>query len=520
VLTDLVQALPLGIVAIMGMVLLMVDVFALEGEDRRYLGFMSVAGMLASLAAIYMLWGQDPVNAGVTTATFGQMMVLGRFELLVCALLLLIGICVSLMCIDHAESAGFTSGELYALINFAVFGMMVMVTATNAVTLFIGLETMSIAIYVLAAIKRKSPFAVEAGLKYFILGAFATGFLLFGLAYVYGETGQFEYAAITAALHGREPSAYLAIAMFMLVAAFGFKIALVPFHMWTPDVYEGAPPPIGALMAAGVKTAAVIAMARLFVMAFPASALGWIGPDLFDALAILAVLTMTVGNLIALHQRNVKRMLGYSAIAHAGYLLIGIMAAHIVAGPQNAAWGSGMSAVLFYLFVYALANLGAFAVIGMLSRGDDEDVTLDSHISGLAQSHPIAAVVLAIAMLSLAGVPPTAGFFGKFVLFREALGVDTDRFLWLVIIAMLNSVVSVYYYLRVIVHAYMRDATRQIQAVRGTALAIAFVITALGSLQAGIFPARYMKMADQAAQEFIPVAQEVHTDAPEIADAK
>ncbi len=335
-------------------------------------------------------------------------------------------------------------------------------------------------------------------MKYFILGAFATGFLLFGMAYVYGETAAFEYGAIAAALHQGEPSAYLAIAVFMIVAAFGFKIALVPFHMWTPDVYEGAPPPIAALMAAGVKTAAVIAMARLFVAAMPATALGWIGPDLFDALAILAVLTMTVGNLIALHQRNVKRMLGYSAIAHAGYLLIGVMAAHI---------GANLSPVLFYLFVYALANLAAFAVIGMLTRGADEDITLDTHISGLAQSHPIAALVLAIGMLSLAGIPPTAGFFGKLVLFREALDVDSERFLWLVIVAMLNSVVSVYYYLRVVVHAYMHDATRPSRAIRGAAVAAAFAITALGTLQAGVFPNRYLKMADEAAQTVTPPAE-------------
>ncbi|MFT7621954.1 MAG: NADH-quinone oxidoreductase subunit N, partial [Myxococcota bacterium] len=403
-LQDLFHTLPLGIPALMGCFVLLTDAFAQtpEGEstDSRYLGYVSAVGFFAVIACVYLLW--DAEWAGFSTATFGQMMVLGRFELATCALLALIGGCVSLMCVEHAYEHGFDHGELYALINFAVFGMMVLVCATNAVTLFVGLEIMSIAIYCLAAIKRTSGFAAEAALKYFILGAFASGFLLMGLAYVYGETGSFEYGAILASLYrAGEPSTYTAIALFMIVAAFGFKIALVPFHMWTPDVYEGSPPPIAGLMATGVKTAAVISMARIFVMVFPSGVLGWLGTDLFDALAILAVVTMTVANLTALHQRNIKRMLGYSSVAHAGYLLIGILAAHVGAGPGSEGWGAGLGAILFYLFVYALANLAVFAVIGAISRDGDDDITLDK-LAGLATSHPVAALVLAIGMLSLA----------------------------------------------------------------------------------------------------------------------
>ena len=504
-LQDLIATLPIGIVAIMGCIVLLVDAFD-ETDESRHLAYLTVAGFVVALIAIYLLWGRG--WEGFHTTTFGTMMVMGKFELACCALLSLVGICVALMAADQAEAEGYASGELYALIQFAVFGMMILACSTNLVTLFVGLEVMSISVYILAGIKRSSAFSAEASMKYFVLGAFATGLLLYGLAFLYGETGAFEYWEIFIAL-GRagEPSAFMAIALFMIVAAFAFKIALVPFHMWTPDVYEGAPPAITALMATGVKTAAVIAMARLFVIAMPPAALGWMGKNLFDVLAVLAVLTMTVGNLVALRQKNIKRMLAYSSVAHAGYLLIGIMAAHVAAGPESGTWGNAMGAILFYLFVYALANLAAFAVIGMYTK-DDEDVTLDT-VAGMATAHPLGALVLAIGMFSLAGVPPTAGFFGKFALFREALVANSDAFLWLVIVAVLNSVVSVYYYLRVVVYAYMREARRERTLVRGTSLGLALLITAVGTIQVGIFPGRYLKAVDEAALQFVPVAEQV-----------
>ena len=519
-LQDLLATLPLGIPALIGCLVLMLDVFnPPDDEDhlynppddnKRYLGWITVAGMLTGVFACYLLWDRE--SSVLIHGAFKHMMVIGKFELAACALLLIIGAITALITIDYSPEQGFEYGELYALLNFSVFGMMVLVTAVNAVTLFVGLEIMSISIYVMAAIKRTSAFSAEAGLKYFILGAFASGFLLFGVAYLYGETASFEYAAIAAALSDGEPSAYLAISVFMLTAAFGFKIALVPFHMWTPDVYEGAPTSVTALMATGVKTAAVIAFARLFVMALPASAMSWVGPDWFDALGIIAVATMTLGNVVAIQQRNLKRMLAYSSIAHAGYLLIGIMAAHLAANPSSDGGGSAMSAILFYLFTYAFANMCAFAVIAYLGKDGKEDITLDN-ISGLASTHGGAALVLAIGMLSLAGIPPTAGFFGKLVLFREALEIDSDRFLWLVVVAMLNSVVSVYYYLRVVVHAYMKGSVRKAKVINGTALAAALVISAAATIQVGIFPGKYLKALDVASSEMSAVGAPQETTA-------
>ncbi|HIA02175.1 MAG TPA: NADH-quinone oxidoreductase subunit N [Myxococcales bacterium] len=495
---DLLITLPMGIVTIMGCFVLLADVFS-GSEDRRFLGHLTAAGMVTAIAVAYLLWGGETLS--FATTTFGNVLAMGRFELVACSLLLMIGLGVAMISFDHAADHGFSYGEYYALLNFSVLGMMVMVCATHMITLFLGLEIMSISIYILVCVKRTSAFSAEAGLKYFVLGSFASALLIFGIAYIYGETASLGYSDILAALTASEPSGYLALALFMLIGAFAFKVALVPFHMWTPDVYEGAPTPVTALMATGVKTAAVLSMARLFIVAFPPSALAWIGPNIFDLLGILAVVTMTTGNLIALHQKSVKRMLAYSSVAHAGYLLIGVMAAHAAAVPGSASLGVTLSSVLFYLFVYALANLAAFGVITMIEGDKREGITLD-HVSGMSQRLPLAAFVLAIAMLSLAGIPPTAGFFGKLALFRDALIVDQDKFLWLVIIALLNSVVSVYYYLRVIVHAYMHEVVRNVTAIRSTALILALVLTMLGTLHAGVFPNKYFNTTSNAAKDF------------------
>jgi NADH-quinone oxidoreductase subunit N len=499
---DLLITLPMGIVTIMGCFVLLADVFS-EGRDRRYLGYLTAGGMVAAIAVAYLLWGSADIR--FSTAIFGKVLAMGRFEFLSCSLLLMIGLGVTLLSFDHAENHGYSYGEYYALINFSVLGMMVMVCATHMITLFLGLEIMSISVYILVAIKRSSGYSAEAGLKYFVMGSFASALLLFGVAYIYGESASLGYTEILASLTSNEPSGYLALAMFMMVGAFAFKMALVPFHMWTPDVYEGAPTPVAALMATGVKTAAVLAMARLFVVAFPPSALAWFGPNLFEVLGVLAIVTMTVGNIIALHQQNIKRMLAYSAIAHAGYLLIGVMAAHAAAVPGSENLGVSLSSVLFYLFVYALANLAAFGVITMMEGDQQENITLD-HVSGLARRLPLAAFVMAVAMFSLAGIPPTAGFFGKLALFRDALIIDQDKFLWLVIIALLNSVISVYYYLRVVVQAYMREVVCNITAIRSTALVLALVLTVLGTLHAGIFPNRYFNTTINAAKDFAAAA--------------
>jgi NADH-quinone oxidoreductase subunit N len=490
---DLLLALPLGIVVLMGCCVLVLDVFS-KVEDTRYLGYLTAAGMLISVSLCYMFWGVE--DSGFVTTYFSGMMAMGRFELLACALLALFGFFVALLASEQAHAEGYSNGEFYALLNFAVFGMMILVTASHLVTLFLGLEIMSIAVYVLAAIKRRSPYAVEAGMKYFILGAFATGLLVYGMAFLYGETAALDLNGIRTQLSSGEASGYLSLALLLLTAGFGFKIALVPFHMWTPDVYEGAPPPVTTLMATGVKAAAVLVFAKFYVLALPNAVLGDLSEPFVDVLGVLAILTMTFGNLVALSQRNLKRMLAYSSVAHAGYLLLGILAAH-VGGTVNPA---GLAPVLFYLFVYGIANIAAFGVIVFITTGRSEDVT-HAHVSGLGRTHPLVALALAAAMFSLAGIPPMAGFFGKLTLFREVLVVDSDRFLWLVIIAVLNSVVSVYYYLKVVVHLYMREGAVESPALRSRTLIAAFVITLLLTIQVGVFPGRYLKMAGDAVRD-------------------
>ncbi len=494
---DLFVTFPIWFVAIIGCFLLLLDTFGDQGS-RRYLGPLSAGGALAAVGVIWLLWGR--ADLAFETPMFRGMMVMGNLELAACSLLLIIAAVVSLMASDHAEEQGFAHGELYALIHFAVFGMMVMATATHFATLFVGLEIMSIAVYILAAVKRSSPLSAEAGLKYFLLGAFSSGILLYGAAFIYGETAALEYNAIREALAAKaEHSGYLGLGLAMLGVAFAFKIALVPFHMWTPDVYEGAPPPVTALMATGVKAAAVVAMARFFGAALPGTVIGAeLDRDFLNAMSLFAILTILVGNTVALHQTSLKRMLGYSSIAHAGYLVIGVLALHIA--PST----SGLGALNFYLFTYALANLAVFAVLSWVVRGRDEDATFDS-IAGLAKTRPFAAVVLALGMLSLAGVPPTAGFFGKLELFRAALDAEPEgsrRILYLVIAAMLGSVVSVYYYLRVIVYAYFKepivapgtDAPPEAPA-PGRPLLAAWVLTAVGIVYVGMFPGRAVRVS-------------------------
>ncbi len=489
---DLLVTLPIWLTVVVGCFLLLLDtVPGTEGASKRYLGAISAGGAAASLFAVWLLWGR--ATGSLDTPMFQLMMTMGTFELAACSVILVITLFVSLMAAEHAEEQGFGHGEFYALIHFGAFGMMVMVTATHLATLFVGLEIMSIAVYVLAAVKRSSPLSAEAGLKYFVLGAFASGILLFGSAYLYGETGQLSYSGIAAALASKtEPTGYLGLALALLGVAFGFKIALVPFHMWTPDVYAGSPPPVAAFMATGVKTAAVIGMARLFAQAMPAEVTGSFQKDFLDGMSLFAILTILAGNAIALHQTSLKRMLGYSSIAHAGYLVIGVMAAH--------RGGGDLGPVLFYLFTYALANLAVFAVITSLVRSAsvaDEDVTVD-HVAGLSRRNPIAALVLAVGLLSLAGVPPTAGFFGKLQLFGAALATDGEgqtRFLWLVCVAMLGSVISVYYYLRVIVAAYMREPEPGQLPAPGRGLALTMALTALATVWVGFFPGQTIAMS-------------------------
>jgi NADH-quinone oxidoreductase subunit N len=482
---DLLATLPIWLTAIVGGLVLLLDAFVptTDTSDRRYLGHLSAGGSVLSLVCLWLLWGH---TNGFELPMFQNMMALGPIEMASVGVILIITTTVSLMATDHAEEQGFSHGELYALIHFAAFGMMVLATATHMATMFVGLEIMSISVYILAAVKRASPLGAEAGLKYFLLGALASGILLYGMAFIYGESGALDFAGIRAALAAKSGvSGYLGLGLAMVGVAFAFKIALVPFHMWTPDVYEGATPPITAFMATGVKTAGVLAMGRMFSEALPAGVIGEaLDKDFVSAMALFAVLTMFVGNTVALHQKDLKRMLAYSSIAHGGYLAVGVLAAH--------RGDDGLGPLVFYLFTYALSNLAVFAVLTMAVKGRRESVELDD-VAGLAKTNPFAALVLGVAMLSLAGVPPTAGFFGKLVLFRSALAaesVGSKLFLVLVIAAMLSSVISVYYYLRVVVAAYMEEPKGEPRPAPSRSMLAALVITFIGIIWVGVFPSK------------------------------
>jgi NADH-quinone oxidoreductase subunit N len=373
------------------------------------------------------------------------------------------------------------SGEFYILVLFSAAGMVIMAGANDLIVVFLGLETMSLALYVLAGFFRTRIEAGEASMKYFLLGAFASGFFLYGIALIYGATGSTNLNKIGAAVTaGASRDPLLLIGFALLLVGFGFKISAVPFHMWTADVYEGAPTSVTAFIATGSKAAAFAALLRLLLESLRPLQGEWTW--LFW---VLAVLSMTLGNIVAIAQQNLKRMLAYSSIAHVGYMLIGVVA--------GGALGGG--SVLFYLLVYTFTTVGAFGVILLLERGGEEAVGIGD-TAGLATRHPLAALALALFLLSLVGIPPTAGFVGKFYLFGAAV---RSGYVWLAVIGVLNSAAAAYYYLRVIVSMYMREPEgTPAVIVPSLAGALAVVVALWGVIQLGVFPAPLFELAQSA----------------------
>jgi NADH-quinone oxidoreductase subunit N len=341
---------------------------------------------------------------------------------------------------DYVKRARINHGEYYALMLSATLGMIVMAASNDLITIFLGLELMSLALYILVGFRRNHLESSEAALKYFLLGAFASGFLLYGIALLYGATGTTNLGRMAVFLADSPMlgNPLLLAGGLLVLAGFAFKVAAVPFHMWTPDAYEGAPTTVTGFMSAGAKAAGFAALLRFLIVALPGLQVEW-----RPLLTWIAILTMTVGNVTALLQPNVKRMLAYSSIAHAGYLLVAVVAGGLEGG----------SAALFYLAVYALMNLGAFGVLALLGREQEERVMV-SDLAGLSQRHPALAAAMTVFMLSLGGIPPTAGFMGKVYVFSVAVDAGLIP---LVIVGVLNSVISIYYYLRITVVMYMRD---------------------------------------------------------------
>ena len=464
--------IPEIIITLSAVITLLLAAFGRRESVGALTGAVALIG--AGLAMIFTctLWDGS-------ASIFNNLYTIDNFGTFFKGLALIVSLLVTLLSLRYAERENIVKGEYYSLLLFGVLGMMIMVSSTHFITIFIGLEVMSIAIYVLCGLLSGNPRSVEASLKYFLLGAFATAFLLYGMALIYATTGSLDIREIAdyVASGNFKPTPMFMIGLAMLIVGFGFKTASVPFHMWTPDVYQGAPTSITAYMATGIKAAAFGAFLRVFYTAFLPFLGEWSG-----ILWLIAVATMTLGNITALVQDDVKRMLAYSSIAHAGYILIAF-----VIGDQFSS-----SSILFYVLVYTFMNIGAFTVVILLGQKDRENTGIESY-AGLAGRHPLIALSMAIFLLSLAGIPPLAGFMGKFYILSAAIKA---KYYWLAVIGVLNSVVAVYYYLRVIMAMYFREPSGELHRPDfSPAYSIVIVISLWALFHMGLFPRGFLLIA-------------------------
>jgi len=483
------------IVSVAGVIVMLVDAFT-HRRQRNITAALSILAILGAGVASIWLWMQWPA-----TSAFNGMIVLDELRLSFTVVFLIVAILTVLIATIWLDVEDLPAGEFHSLLLFATSGMMLMASAGDLVIVFLGLEILSIATYVLAGFRRSDRRSNESSLKYFILGSFASAFLLYGIALIYGATatgpdqpGTTNIALIAARANQSLYPPLLFAGMAMLLVGFGFKIATAPFHVWTPDVYEGAPTPVTAFMAAGPKAAGFAAFMRVFLFGFPivtaaASTAGYAHATWVGALAIMAALTMSIGNVVAIVQNNVKRMLAYSSIAHAGYALVGFVAAG--AATDAVQRGAAITAVAFYLLTYAVMNMGAFAIITVIARKGDQRNHVDDY-NGIGFSSPVLAFSLSVFLLSLLGMPLTAGFMGKIMVFSAAVN---QGYVWLVVIGVLNTAVSAYYYLRLIVVMFFREPSGAWEAPRiPAAVAVALILTILGVFYLGLFPGRVISI--------------------------
>src|SRR6266446_1895868 len=485
---------PEMIVGIAGVVIMLVDAFGRRGQ-RWVTGTLSIAALVA--AGVASLW--LGIGSSAPHDAFNGMIVLDELRLSFTLIFLIVSILTILIAMAWIEVEKLPAGEFHALLLFATCGMMLMASAGDLVIVFLGLEILSIATYVMAGFRRTDVRSNESSLKYFILGSFASAFFLYGIALIYGGTATETLPGTTniALMAGRLNQSLYPPLLFagaaMLIVGFGFKIATAPFHVWTPDVYEGAPTPVTAFMAAGPKAAGFASFMRVFLFGFPiatvaASTSGYAHQSWLGALAIMAALTMTIGNVVAIAQNNVKRMLAYSSIAHAGYALVGFVAAGAAADldQRNAA----LTSVAFYLLTYAVMNMGAFAIITLIARGNDRHNEVDDY-NGIGFLSPVLAFSLSLFLLSLLGMPLTAGFMGKVMVFTNAV---RQGYVWLVVIGVLNTAISAYYYLRLIIVMFFRERNAPWDSPRiPLSVALALVLTIAAVFYLGLFPQRVIQ---------------------------
>lgn len=455
------------IVALTAFVVMLVDMFI---SDKRFAGGVGLLGLIGAAAATFAMFSRSPAPA------FQDMAVSDGYSLVLNLIFITTAALSILLSLSYLEGQDMQRGEYYALILFSTVGMMMMGAATDLIIIFMGLEIMSIALYILAAFNRNRLSSGEAGMKYFVLGAFASAFFLYGAALLYGATGTTNLLAMGDWLAGQgnlnDPLALVGLGL--LLVGFGFKVAAVPFQWWTPDVYQGAPTSVTAFMSVGAKAAGFASLVRVLMLSFGTAYL----VDWQQALAVLAVITMTGGNIAALAQKDVKRMLAYSSIAHAGYILVGVV-------PGTMA---GVNAILFYLMSYTFMNIGAFAVIAVIERRDQMTSSLSDY-AGLAGRKPWLALVMALFMFSLTGIPPFVGFWGKLYVFQAAVQQGWN---WLAIAGVLNSAISAFYYLGVVVQIYMRtpaEAEREAPPVHlGLPAMVTLTIAAVLTILFGLWP--------------------------------
>jgi len=491
---NLLAMLPVIVLLIWANIVLVVDLF-IPNDKKGWTALLTVVGLAGTAVLVWL----QAAGVIVTTSeySFRGMIIADGYALFLQGVLLVSGIISVLLAVNYLPRRGINRGEYYTLLTLSTTGMIFMAMANDLIIVFIALELLSIPLYILSGFNRDDAGSEESAMKYFLLGAFASGFLVYGVALIYGGTGTTSLTGVVSALQGEAINLPIAIiGMGLVLVGLGFKVAAVPFHMWTPDVYQGAPTPVTAFMSIGAKVGGFAALLRVLLTAFPNISGEW-----GVVVGIIAILTMILGNVVAISQNDVKRMLAYSSIAHAGYILVAVAAAQYEEVASFA-----ISGAIFYLLTYAFTNLGAFAVIIALENDDGSGTDIDSYI-GLARNRLPLAIAMALFMLSLTGLPVSAGFVGKFFVFDAALraariGLELGDPLMLivVIIGVLTTVVSAFYYLRVVVAMVLEDdagkepPTVQLQP----ALASALVITTLATLLIGIIPTPLFDIARNA----------------------
>ncbi|MBI5376553.1 MAG: NADH-quinone oxidoreductase subunit N [Candidatus Schekmanbacteria bacterium] len=466
------QAVSVEIVlCVAAMIVLLLDSVS-ERMSKSFLAFVSIISIVTAFRLSASLWGHS-------ISAFSNMLVVDNFSFF-CKMVFLLGAGLTVMISSvYLRDVDFGHGEYYALVLFSTAGMCFISSAADFLILFIAIEIMSIAFYILCGFERSNHLSNESSLKYFLMGAFSSAFLLYGIALIYGYTGSTNFSDVAVAVSrsgGHDTMIYVGAAVFLI--GLSFKIAAVPFHMWVPDVYQGAPTTVTAFMAAAGKAAGFAALLRVVQTAFP-----MMFGNMTEIFWVVCALTMTVGNVIALAQTNIKRMLAYSSIAHAGYILLAMVSYNEFMVPG----------VLFYLLAYTLMNIGAFAVIVALSSKEKEALNI-SNLAGVGAKYPLLAASMTIFMISLSGIPPTAGFVGKLYIFSSVI---KSGFIWLAVIGVINSVISVFYYFRVIVAMYMREPEEDWSANRFSPQLLAVIFfCAAGIMIIGIFPNFTIRLAE------------------------